>query len=778
MHRPTTLRARLLLTLLGFVLLGETIVAASILHTTYDQTLSRARGSLRVGERVLDQLMTLRANQLLSTVNVLASDFGFKSAVATHDGPTLKSVLANFANRGHADIAMLANTNGQLMAGIPADIRSQDTPQFKALLTRARHKGGATGLATIANRAYQFVLVPVDAPRLIAWVGMGFKIDNALAHKLASLTGLNVEFVVRDGPKERFRTGTLGSSTPAANGNAVFHKAGFLTRQHTLLHAGDTQLSVVLALKRSTVLSAYYSLARSLAMIFVVTLIISVLAAIWLARKISQPVSDLSRFAESVAAGNYSPAPKSQAIGELNVLTDALNEMQNAVRHRENRIRHQATHDHLTNLPNREMMRHTLRRCFHEKRRFAAARIGIHGFARINGALGYQLGDRVLKTVAERLSVAIESDAVVGRIEGNDFLILVETHADESTVAQMLEGLRSQVQTPILVQETPIAVQLEIGALIAPRMAEDTEAVWRRTVIARNQSRAANGRTSFYQAGMDESRTRELTIIQDLAPALRAGQLSIVYQPKMSLLDGSVREVEALSRWTHPHLGIISPDEFISLAERSGQIHTLTQWLVQRLTEQLRDWRRAGSTLGVSLNLSGDELAQANLEHTLSPLLEAAGHPSDITLEVTESALLREPEAALANLRRLQARGARVAVDDFGSGYSSLAQLKQLSADELKIDKSLVLKIDTTPADQFIVRTIVELGHKLGLQVVVEGIENAASWRFLIDVGADMMQGYYLARPMPASTLIDWTRRHARTRAQWSADATAIGDRA
>ncbi|MFC3102536.1 putative bifunctional diguanylate cyclase/phosphodiesterase [Salinisphaera aquimarina] len=746
-------------------------MAAAILRTTYQQTIAQARTSLEVGDRVLDQLMSLRANQLLATVDVLSSDFGFKSAVATHDGPTLRTVLANFGDRVKADVAMLAAPNGHVTSALPGNI-DEDTSAFRDLLAKARKNGRAAGLVMTGNRPYQLVLAPVKAPRLIAWVGMGFAVNQQLARRLGELTGLDVQFVVFEHDEPIYRTDTAAGENVAAATGAP--RDNFLSSEHVMLDTGTTQLRVVLSLARADVLAAYYKLARSLLLIFVVTLVLSALVAIWLARNLSQPVRDLSEFAQSVAAGEYRQAPQSRSIGEFDVLADALNNMQAAVRQRENRIRHQATHDALTDLPNRESIRDVLHAYFERDRPFAAARIGIHGFARINSALGYQLGDEVLKRVAQRLRAAIAETSAIGRVEGNDFLLLMQTDSSEQALRQRLELIRTQVQMPIHILTTPVSIVLEIGVVVAPRLAADVESIWRRSVIARNHSRADHARTSFYQAGMDETRMRELTIIQDLAPALEKNALDIAYQPKMVLETGAVRQVEALSRWTHPKLGAIGPDEFIGLAERSGQINLLTQWLVSSLTRQIGDWRKQGMTLGVAVNLSADELADESLEQMINPLLAAAGSPSDITLEVTESSLLRDPAAAMENLRRLQVRGARVAVDDFGTGYSSLSQLKQLSANELKIDKSLVLNLATTPADQFIVRTIIDLGHKLGLEVVAEGIENETTWQYLVQHGADLMQGYFLARPMSAEALPEWVYNHQLKQSRWSAQ-TILG---
>ncbi|MES1929837.1 sensory box/GGDEF family protein [Salinisphaera dokdonensis CL-ES53] len=762
--RPHTFRHQLIIALLGFVLLAELLVAIAILHRTYEQRVNQAQDTLQVADRVLDELLALRADQLLSTVSILASDYGFKSAIATQDGPTQRTVLRNFGNRAQADLAMLAEPSGQLTTIVPRTQADASALPFTDVLERARRVGSATGMVMFDKRPYQFVMAPVNAPRLIAWIGMGFSIDASIARNLASVTGVNVEFIVREGEHELFRTG------PQSRGNApdlAHSDEAFLVSEHSLFDSGTARLDVALSLTRETVLSPYYDLASSLSFVFLITIAVSALVAMGLARRLSQPVRNLSEFAESIAAGHYHEPPSAQGIGELDVLTDALNDMQHAVRQRENRIRHQATHDALTGLLNRSAVRDLLYRRMNASARLTLVRIALHGFSRINGALGYRLGDEVLKTVAGRLKIACGTAHTLGRIEGNDFLVLIECEPGDTQVDELIARLRADVEQPVYLQSTSIQMRLEIGVVQVPEQAADIEAAWRRTVIARHGSGQQRCATFTYKTGMDEAHQRELAIIQGLAPGLERGELSLVYQPKMALADANVHQVEALARWLHPELGPIAPDEFIQLAERSGQIRLVTEWVVGQITRDLAQWREEGLDLGVAINLSADEIAQTALEQTLAPLFQAVGEAESITLEVTESALLREPENALQNLRALQARGARISVDDFGTGYSSLAQLKQLAPDELKIDKAFICDLADTPADQFIVDLIIDLGHKLGLEVVAEGIENASAWRYLSRKGVDLMQGYFLARPMPAGDVADWFADHQANHARW-----------
>lgn len=762
--RPGTFRNQLMLAVLGFVLLAELLLIGAMLQRTYEQRVDQARESLQVADRVLNQVMSARADQLLSTVSTLSSDFGFKSAVATQDGPTQRTTLRNFGDRANADLVMLSEPSGELRMLVPEMASEVSTTPFRHVLTDARRSGSATGLVMVDKRPFQFVAAPVNAPRLIAWIGMGFSINATVAQTLAGLTGVNVEFYVQVDDRKVYRT---GARTPDEVPADASQNSAFMTNAHVLFKSEDAELYVTLSLSRASVLGPFYDLASNLAIVLLISIALSVMVAIGLARRLSQPVRDLSEFAESVAAGQYLETPRAQGIGEFDVLTRSLSAMQNAVRERETRIRHQATHDALTGLLNRNAVRDLLQTELDNAQSLALVRIAIHDFSRMNSALGYRLGDAVLQTVSERLKGVCEHAHTLGRIEGNDFLLLLDCRDGDAALRQTLDAMRSDVERTVQLEHTSIRLRLEIGVVRVPEDATDIEAAWRRTAITREASRHARCETVFYASGMDEAHQRELLIIQGLAPGLERGELSLVYQPKMSLANADIGCVEALARWIHPRLGPVAPDEFILLAERSNQIRLLTNWAVGQITRDLAFWKDAGIKLGVAINLSADEIAQPELDAILAPLFEIADAEHPITLEVTESALLREPETALANLRSLQQRGARISVDDFGTGYSSLAQLKQLAPDELKIDKSFVFKLAETQADQFIVDLIIDLGHKLGLEVVAEGIENAPSWRYLSDKGADLMQGYYLAKPMPAGDLVAWCADHAANRSRW-----------
>ena len=260
-----------------------------------------------------------------------------------------------------------------------------------------------------------------------------------------------------------------------------------------------------------------------------------------------------------------------------------------------------------------------------------------------------------------------------------------------------------------------------------------------------------------YEPGQDEEHLRELAIVSDLEVAVKEKQLHILYQPKVSMRTGRANQVEALIRWNHPQLGYLAPDEFIPLLEQAGNISKLTEFALKTVIEQSRKWSSDGFDITAAVNLSANDLFDMNLPDTVANLLSFyMVEPSNIVLEITESAVMQDVRVAIGVLRRLRALGVRLSLDDFGTGQSSLALLKQLPVDELKIDKSFVQHLKAKSGDALIVKSTINLGHNMGLKVVAEGLETEESWALLDAYGCDMVQGYMISRPMTADDFAEW----------------------
>jgi len=438
----------------------------------------------------------------------------------------------------------------------------------------------------------------------------------------------------------------------------------------------------------------------------------------------------------------------------------------------EEAVRHQATHDALTDLPNRAFLHErviaTLDAAAPSARSLALLLLDLDHFKEVNDTFGHEQGDALLREVAARLRGAVRVGDTVARLGGDEFAVLLPG-ADAAGATRVVADLHAALDTPLQVEGQALRVGASVGIALGPVHGADGPTLLRRADVAMYVAKRARTGHAVYDPAQDQHSPARLALVGELRAAIEQGALTLHYQPQVDLGNGRVCGVESLVRWPHPERGLIPPDAFIPLAEQTGLIAPLTEWVLGEAMRQARAWQRAGLLLAVSVNLSMWNLHDPTLPDRVAALLREHGlSPAWLRLELTESALMADAERALAVLTRLAALGVGLAVDDFGAGYSSLAYLKKLPVNELKIDKGFVRELATDATDAAIVTSTVALGHALGLRVVAEGIEDRATWEALVGMGCDTAQGYYLSRPLPADALAQWLRDSA-----W---AVATGD--
>jgi diguanylate cyclase (GGDEF)-like protein/PAS domain S-box-containing protein len=421
-------------------------------------------------------------------------------------------------------------------------------------------------------------------------------------------------------------------------------------------------------------------------------------------------------------------------------------------------LRHQATHDPLTNLPNRALLHQrvefALGRASERGRGVAILLLDLDRFKEINDALGHHAGDQLLRQVSLRLQGPIPRRGTLARLGGDEFAVLLpDSGPDEARelARAMIEALR----TPFQIDDLSLQIDTSIGITLFPYHGTDVESLLRRADVAMYQAKRGRRGLEVYDPNEDMTDLRHLTLRSELRQAIDRGEMSLVYQPKICAQSGRVVGVEALLRWSHAMHGPIPPDEFIALAEHGGMIRDLTEWVCRTALEQAAVWKRRGICLNVSVNLSARNLLEEDLPETLERLLEGCPVAShQLTLEITESVLMEDPERAMLVVTRLRELGIGISIDDFGTGYSSLGYLMELPAQELKIDKSFVMRMEKDPSSAMIVHSTIDLAHNLGLKVVAEGVESQVIWQVLQDLGCDYGQGYHFSRPLPPEELL------------------------
>ncbi|WP_085918717.1 bifunctional diguanylate cyclase/phosphodiesterase [Halomonas sp. CSM-2] len=763
-------RTRLMLVLLTVVVVSQLATGLAFLRATQQDALAKGTQRLEVGARVLDQLLERRGDQLHDNVAILADDFGFKSAVASQDRETLQSVLVNHGTRADADIVLLSDLDGQLLAS--SHHPSQRPMPFPELFETARQQGSAFSVVIADGQPYELVMLPVQAPNVIGWVGMGFLIDDAVVEEINALTGLEISVV--NYTSDQTSTYLASShSQKAAEPLSQFNNAaeagaysetsqmtpddGYLTYASELYKDSRNQTFALIQLSRNELLAAYDDLQWQLVIIVALILLFTIAIAAWSARSISRPLVALADVARRIGQGErVTDVPAESSQSETGLLAGTLRSMQDDIAEREAILRHQSRHDLLTDLPNRISALEDINARIDDGHPFTLLRLAIKDFRNINDTFGYELGDHVLVTLAHRMKALTSPIQSAYRLASDEFLLLI--NQPDTTPNWRISELAA-LSTPIDLDNSSIGISLAAGEVSYPAHGAKAQLLLRRADIALDMARHHPDAHQRYAEGQDERHLRQLTLIHDLRDAVSNNQLWMAYQPKVATRDGEVCQFEALMRWRHPSLGFVPPDEFIGLAERSGNIRKLSQWMLEHITSQLQQWQQQGSRISVAVNLSASDVTDPELPGQLAELLARHDLAADqLSLEVTESAVMQDINAAARTLDELSRLGVSIAIDDYGTGYSSLAQIKRLPVNELKIDKSFVLKLDSQEDDLTIVRSTIEMGHSLGLSIVAEGVENAASAALLNDLGCDYLQGYWIAKPMPSDQVIPWLK--------------------
>ncbi len=424
----------------------------------------------------------------------------------------------------------------------------------------------------------------------------------------------------------------------------------------------------------------------------------------------------------------------------------------------------QALHDSLTGLPNRALFNERAARAVKARGTglLAVMLTDLDHFKEINDTLGHHVGDRLLVEVAARIRAAVREEDFVARIGGDEFA-LVCADLESPAAAQELAGrVVAAMEGAFSVDGVRLDIRASVGIALAPDHGDHAQTLLQRADIALYAAKVQRGTWSTYVPEEDGHSIEKLALLGQLRDGVDRDELVVHYQPLCNAVTGELQSVEARVRWQHPTQGLIFPDRFISIAENTGLIAPLTHVVLHRTLAQLVAWERAGLRVDASVNLSARQLTDLDLPGQVADALARYGlAPDRLVLEVTESHIVSDASRTAVVLRGLRSVGVRIAVDDFGTGYSSLTQLRGLSVDVLKIDRSFVTHMCIDENDALIVRSTIDLGHNLGLRVVAEGVEDDETWQTLADLGCDVVQGYRLSRPLPAADLLIWAR--ART---------------
>ena len=760
-----SLQTKIFLFFVLLLLLVQSIAFWTIMEGNKSQERQEITSRLATAKTIFNAQFDSRRDYLTAFAETAAKDYGIKQ-VFEGDLRSLLVAMNNHRKRIDADIAMAISAKNIVTAQLIVEKSPTGESKVKQGMERDQafrfpqwlENQGQAHLYVVDNALYQVSFSPMTVgARTIGWLAFGFEIDQELAQHFFDITQLHTDFAIQQGDGWQL----IASSNPNAK-LALTKKIienttpnEYIAINHLIDEVENVQLGLAMYGLRADVVEVFQEQWWRFLILTFVTLLLSLAVTYIIAASITKPIKQLVKQAKIVASGDYHQTVRVDDNSELGQLANEFNAMQSAVLSREKSITHRANHDPLTDLPNRSVLKLTLETLASKNQAFTVFHLNLSRLKDVNETLGHEVGDWLIKSTANRLST-LNDFQLLCHIGADEFILLAEinpTFSKENLVEKIYQVLEENCDY----QGISLQLQVRIGIAAVPEHCQTTKSVLQMADTALHHGHRVNKLVQTYHQNFDVNSVERLSLINDLKDAIVGDQLELHYQPKLNLRSGIVTHVEALVRWRHPSLGMIPPDNFIHIAEQTGQIDALTQWVFITTLKQYQLWRELGLNIAVAINISAENLKDRNFYQFICQAVEEFDVPTDkITLEVTESAVVDDPESAIALLQQFKTRGMRISIDDYGTGYSSLAQLKQLPVHELKIDKSFVQRLCDDEDDRIIVRSTIELAHNMGLSVVAEGIEDEFALNWLAKNNCELGQGYFISRPQHANELTPW----------------------
>jgi diguanylate cyclase (GGDEF)-like protein len=768
------LQARLASPVVGLLVIFLAAAITTVWFGSLHFAHQRVVDDLNVGGRVLESALDQDRKRLAIDTRVLASEWPFRQALATHHVPTIESVLENHARRTEAHAALLLDRDGTIIARALVDIRPDEQASLRKLVENGTPPEGEPAVVSLGGRSMWAFAVPVRTPLPIGWLIFGFDLDG-IAKNVGGLTGADVVVLGASGPP-RVASGSIApqalEAALKARPELQKQQSGSLVLDGDEYHFFNKRLEggygthVMLLQSLEGALEPYRRLVKTLGALLALSLLAAALVSRRIAGSVAAPIRRLAQAVEAIGEGNYTLELPVETADEIGRLSAGFNRMTHAVAAREAEITRFAFADTLTGLHNRASL---LREGDERLATIDAANprhcmvlvLDIDRFKAVNNVLGHGVGDQVIIEAARRLRAALRDTDLVARLSGDEFAVLLQGQICEDAAA-VHARFEETFSNPVELSGTPFDISVSLGMARCPEHGRDMAQLLRNAEIA--MKTAKRRRTGFieYAPEIDETRIVHLSLLSELRRAVEQDELRLYLQPKISLADGSVGSAEALVRWQHPVRGFMPPAEFIPFAEQTGRIGPLTRWVIRRALELGCRLKEDGQPLTISVNVSTQDIQDPRFPDAVDALLaETGAEPAFLRFEVTESGVMDNPELALGVLAALRLRGFSISIDDFGTGQASFAYLHRMPVSELKIDRSFIRDIHRDRDAEWLVRATIDLGHDLNLSVVAEGVESVEEWHVLRRLGCDEVQGYFASPPLPVDQFLAW--RAART---------------
>jgi len=772
------LRTRLAVLYAGLFAIAMLCIGGLLFGMVAHNSKALVRQELIANGTVFDRLWDQQTSQLRAAAGLLARDFGFRAAVATHDRRTIESALLNLRHRVGLSTAFIVDVDGNV-TGL-TDPR--EAKEASALSTRL-DEGVTAGVANLGGQAHKIVAAPIMAPALTGWVVFAAELDRHEMGVLERLSAIPLSAAVYMRREDGSWGGADEHAKAADPSVSRFVEANWRRAGQSGDIEGPEGPSIALAKPLPTVPGAppavlllqypmrlalipYRPLELAIVVIGILGLGLVVFATWRMARSITLPLSLLDAAAGKLADGQLASVPVSSQ-DELGRLAATFNRMSSDIVEREKRITHLAFNDLLTSLPNRanfnQHIDHQLRLIARRGGQVALLCMDLDNFKGVNDTLGHPTGDELLRRIAARLGEEL-GDVFVARLGGDEFVLVKSFGGETATIDELARRALAAVEAPIHVGEHALENKASIGIAIAPADGANSNTLLRSAELALYKAKeAGRGTYRFFEESMNAFAQARRTLEVDLRHALMNGELELHYQPLFYLAADRVGGFEALLRWNHPQRGYISPVEFIPIAEETGLIVQIGAWVIQEACRQAVQWPEH---VRVAVNVSSIQFQQPGLSHVVLHALQNSGlQPARLEIEITESIFLERSESTLQLLHSLRGLGVRIALDDFGTGYSSLSYLQSFPFDKIKIDRSFVSELQSRPGAAAIVKAIIDLAGALGMETTAEGVEKQGQLAILQKQGATSIQGFLFSKAVPAAEATALLKSRLRQRA-------------
>ncbi|MES2119631.1 MAG: EAL domain-containing protein [Pseudomonadota bacterium] len=757
-----SLSARLTLQFALLFAVAMLLVSAALSTVIAGSASREVAGQLSSSGAVYDRLWQERAQELQSAAQLLARDFGFREAVATGDRTTIQSAVGNAALRLKVKSAFIVTAEGRVISTDPSIRLAEAGPLWDAL-----DEGRLSGVSVLGGKPRQLVAAPIMAPSLIGWVVFAADLDGRELRGLERLSAIPLHAAALTYSDGRWfeAAGSMSGLDRKSAELAVQHVGRAASFQMRV--GNDVSIALAKSLptmvdgERAILLLAYPKaeamadarrLQLALAAMTLLGLVLVAFATWKAASRITKPLARLDDAAGRLASGEHVQV-QVRGTDELARLATSFNEMVGKIAEREQRITQLAFNDVLTGLPNRSMfqqqLEHMLRVSTGSGAQFALHCLDLDQFKTINDTLGHPAGDSLLIESARRLQQAAKGQ-FVARLGGDEFVVLQIVGNDRDAIDRLARTILETMSQPYRIDANELAPSTSIGIAIVPQDGTDGGELLRNADLALYRAKeAGRGTYAFFEESLNERAQQRRQTETDLRLAIDNNEFELFYQPLFDLEENRICSFEALLRWNHPKLGMIAPADFVPIAEETGLIVPIGNWVIRRACAEAVRWP---SNVRIAVNVSPIQFHRGPLHETILLALADTGlAPNRFEVEITESVFLDGGEATLRLLHSLRALGVRVALDDFGTGYSSLSYLQSFPFDKLKIDRTFIQNLLTREGASAIVRAITELAHALNIETTAEGVEETAQLMELRAHGCSSVQGYLFAEPMSAA---------------------------